>query len=420
MMEQFKQYRNILCIDIKSFFASVECVALNEDPSTYNLVVADISRGKSSIVLAVSANLRKLGVPGRCRLFELPKNIKYKIVKPRMACYIEASNNILKLYSQYFSLNDILVYSIDEVFIDVTAYLKLYNTNVDEIAEMLLRKIKEELGLTAVCGIGYNMLLAKYALDIEAKKNPNNIAVWTYDSLKDKLWPITKLTSVWGIGKGNEKRLHKLGIKTMYDLAHFDIYKLVEEFGILGEELYLHAHGIDISRIQDKDKIVKKRKGYSMSHTLYKETPKNQCYDIINSLIESLSIRLRQDKKMCRVISLYVKYGNSTGLNSFQKQHKLLQATNKERETRKIIYQIFNDDVINDKIRKIGIAYSDLIDDNEHQLSLFDKREEVKLDFAYDKVNNKMGKNTIYKASALLEESQYFSRKKLIGGHNAK
>ncbi|MGL4383176.1 MAG: DNA polymerase thumb domain-containing protein, partial [Bacilli bacterium] len=246
-LNQFRIYRNILCIDLKAFFASAECAALGLDPYTTNLVVADKSRGKGGIVLATSPALKKHGFSGRFRLFELPPHLNVMIIKPRMAYYVDLSNQILKMYLTYFAQEDILVYSIDEVFIDLTSYLSLYKTTPYKIARALLNKLNQQFKLHAACGLGQNMLLAKMALDIEAKHNHDHIATWTYQNIKDKLWPITDLTSVWGIGRGHAKTLKNLGISSMYDLAHYDIYKLVKIMGIAGEELYLHAHGIDIS-----------------------------------------------------------------------------------------------------------------------------------------------------------------------------
>lgn len=421
-MEKFRLYDNIICIDLKSFYASVECIYRNENPFTYDLVVADTSRGKASIVLAVSPSLKNKGVPGRLRLFELPKDPKICIAKPKMAYYIHVSNQILKMYLEYFSSEDILVYSIDEVFIDVTSYLNLYNKSVNDIAQMLLLELRKRFKLPAVCGIGSNMLLAKFALDIEAKHNSNFIAKWDYDDLEKKLWPITNLQSVWGIGRGNEKRLHKLGIKSMYDLANYDIYKLVKEFGIMGEELYLHAHGIDVSKIQDQEKM-HKRKGYSINHTLYKNTPKDQARQLISELVLQLCYRLRKDNKITKTVALHIRYERDSLENKFVKQHKLDNPTLDFKQLNSIILNIYDDDVLDIKIRQIGVSFTNISDFSGQQLNLFTpvhERVDVDLDYAYDKVNAKYGANTIFKASALDKNSQYISRSKLIGGHNAR
>ncbi|MDR1782232.1 MAG: damage repair protein [Bacilli bacterium] len=420
MLEQFKLHDNIICIDLKSFYASAECIAINKDPLKYDLVVADTSRGKGSIVLAVSPSLKAKGVPGRLRIFELPRNIKIHIAKPRMSYYIYLSNQILKMYLEYFASNDILIYSIDEVFIDATSYLKLYQKTTYELAQFLLAELYKRFKLLATCGIGPNLVLAKFAMDIEAKHSNDYIAEFNYDNIDTKLWPITDLKSCWGIGKGIEKRLHKLGIKSMYDLAHFDIYQLVDEFGILGEELFLHANGIDVSKIQEQP-ILNERKGYNISHTLYKNTPKYQVEPIIKDMILTQVERLRNDHKMCQVVALHIRFAHDENLSSFSKQHKLNKPTIDIKEITQAILSLFSE-VEEAKIRKIGISLTNLKPFEQNQLDIFtyNKKNDTKLDYATDIVNTKFGENTIFKARVLQEDSQYFTRKKLIGGHNAK
>lgn len=419
-LEPFRLHDNIICIDLKSFYASAECVTLNKDPLKYNLVVADTRRGKGSIVLAVSPALKAKGVPGRLRLFELPRDIDIHIAKPRMSYYIYLSNQILKMYLEYFSSTDILVYSIDEVFIDATSYLKFYHKTPYELAKFLLAELYRRFKLLATCGMGPNLLLAKFALDIEAKHNKDYIAEFNYDNLNTKLWPITDLKDVWGIGSGIEKRLHKLGINSMYDLAHFDIYQLINEFGIMGEELYLHANGIDISKIQEQP-VLSERKGYNVSHTLYKNTPKYQVEPILKDMVLTQVERLRKDNKMCQVVTLHIRFGRDEGLASYSKQHKLSQASINVKEITSAIMALF-DDVPDAKIRKLGISLTHLksLDDNQLDIFTYNKKNDTKLDYATDIVNTKFGENTVFKASALKEDSQYFQRKKLIGGHNAK
>ena len=421
-MEQFKLYDKIICIDLKCFFASVECLKLNKDPFTYNLVVADTSRGKSSIVLAISPALKNKGIANRCRIFDLPKNLKIHFAKPMMADYINTSNQILKMYLEFFSSDDILVYSIDEVFIDTTSYLKLYHKSVTELAKLLLARIKSQFGLTAACGIGDNMLLAKFALDLEAKTNPDNIATWTYDDLPTKLWPITTLHQVWGIGRGLEKRLHDLNIYSMQDLAHYDIYKLVKNLGLIGEELYLHAHGIDVSKINKQAQLLK-RKGYNINHTLFKNTPKFQTRQLVKELVIQLTQRLRDDQVTTSLIQLYIGYANDDNQPSFRMQKKLLNPTLDLKVLLVIVLDIFDQQVLDINIRRIGLFFGKIKAFEGIQLNIFDinkSKDDILLDFAYDKVNEKYGKNTIFKASALSKDSQFFERSKLIGGHNAK
>ena len=192
--------RAYLCIDLKSFYASVECVERGLDPMKANLVVADSERTDKTICLAVSVNMKKLGIKNRCRLFEIPKNIDYVIATPRMQKYIDYSCAVYDLYLDYFSKDDIYVYSIDECFIDITPYLNIYKKNPREMAEFLLNEIDRKIGIRASCGVGTNLYLTKIALDITAKKAKDFIGELNQESFKETLWNHQPLTDFWRIG----------------------------------------------------------------------------------------------------------------------------------------------------------------------------------------------------------------------------
>lgn len=420
-LEKFKSDKTIICIDIKCFFATAECKALNKDPMTTDLVVADASRQGGAIVLAISPSLKAKGIKNRCRLFELPKNMKIDIIKPRMSYYIEESNNILKMYLEYFSSEDILVYSIDEVFIDITSYLKLYETDAYSLTKMLLDRLRNDLRLPAAAGIGNNMLLAKFALDIEAKHQKDSIAMWNYENIKEKLWPITDLKDVWGIGRGLENRLNQLGIESMYDLAHYDVYKLVRHLGVVGEELFLHAHGIDISVIQDQK--ASERKGYSIGQTLFKDTSKEDVLLILQELVFQVCERLRDDGKVASTFRFWIGYARDENQVPFSIQHKFSESTFNPNDIFEWLIPVYQKNVIDIKIRRLGIACNHISDFSGVQLNLFSKpRDEFSSELAYatDLLNAKYGNTTIVKASALKKGSTLLQRKKLIGGHNAK
>ncbi|MCX4255190.1 MAG: damage repair protein, partial [Bacilli bacterium] len=201
--------RNFLCIDLKSFFASCECIERKLDPFKYPLVVANPNQGSGAITLAVTPYLKTLGLKSRGRLYEIPKNVKYFIAKPRMSLYIKKSTEVINVYLKYVAKSDIHIYSIDECFLDVTDYLKMYKKTDYELALEILEDVKKTTGLCATCGIGPNMLLAKISMDIEAKHNKNFIAKWDYDDIENKLWAISPLSAFWGIGPRMEKNLNK-------------------------------------------------------------------------------------------------------------------------------------------------------------------------------------------------------------------
>ena len=194
--------KTYICIDLKSFYASVECIERNLDPMTTNLVVADPSRGNGGICLAITPAMKNLGIKNRCRIYEIPKGVNYITALPRMKKYIEYSAEVYGIYLKYISKDDIHQYSIDEAFLDVTKYIKLYNLTKEELAKKILKSIFDELGLTATCGIGTNLYLAKVALDITAKKVKDNIAFLDEQTFRETLWHHRPLTDFWHVGRG--------------------------------------------------------------------------------------------------------------------------------------------------------------------------------------------------------------------------
>ena len=240
-----------ICIDLKSFFASVECVERGLDPMTAKLVVADPTRTEKTICLAVSPALRALGVRNRCRVFEIPPRLDYIMAQPRMALYIRYSARIYSIYLRYFSPEDIHVYSIDEVFIDVSRYLAVQRKTPRELVKTLLRDIKAETGLVATCGIGSNLYLAKIALDIISKHAPDFIGELDETSYREKLWDHRPITDFWRVSRGISARLASLGILTMRDVANAREDVLYKTFGVDAELLIDHAYGRESVTIAD-------------------------------------------------------------------------------------------------------------------------------------------------------------------------
>ena len=230
------------CIDLKSFFASVECVERHLDPFETNLVVADPARGNGAICLAVSPKMKMLGVRNRCRIFEIPKSIEYITALPRMKKYIEYSANIYEIYLKYFSKDDIHVYSIDEVFIDASRYFSLYKLSKIDLAKKVMDDIYDTYGITATAGIGTNMYLAKIALDITAKHTATNIGYLDEEKYIKELGNHTPLTDFWQVGKGTTETLRKMGIYTMNDISKTDPRKLYNKFGINAKYLIDHSN----------------------------------------------------------------------------------------------------------------------------------------------------------------------------------
>ena len=414
--------RHILSIDLKSFFASCECVDRKLDPFKIPLVVANPNQGGGAITLAVTPFLKSLGVPSRGRIYEIPKNIKYFIVPPRMSFYIKMSQKVIDVYLDYVSKDDLHVYSIDECFLDVTSYLKLYKKTDYELAEEILKEITKRTGLTATCGIGPNILLAKVAMDTEAKKYKNGIAKWTYDDVKEKLWKINPLSKMWGIGPRMERRLNYLGIKSIGDLANYDKNKLINKFGIMGAELWEHANGIDLSTISELINYKPMDKSYSNSQVLFKDYNGENVKVIIREMVDVVCKRLRTNNKQASVIGLAIGYSKSVG-GGFYHVMKLDAPTDNIQTVLDCCLLLFDRFYTNMPIRKVGVSAGKLTDKDSIQLNLFEDFEEVKKEDnknkAIDHINNKFGKNSLLRASSLLDDSTIKERNGKIGGHRA-
>ena len=414
--------RNILSIDLKSFFASCECVERKLDPFKVPLVVANPNQGSGAITLAVTPYLKKQGVKSRGRIYEIPKNIAYAIVPPRMSMYIKYSEKVLSVYLDYVAREDLHVYSIDECFLDVTNYLKLYKKSDYELAEEILSEITKRTGLTATCGIGPNILLAKIAMDTEAKKYKNGIAKWEYKDIPAKLWTISPLSKMWGIGPRMEKRLNYLGIRNIGDLAKYDKNKLKDKFGVMGLELWEHANGIDLSKISDMSNYKPKDKSYSNSQVLFKDYNGENVKIIISEMVDMVCKRLRLGNKQGSVIGLAIGYSKNVG-GGFYHVMKIDAPTDVNKKVLECCMLLFDRYYTGLPIRKVGVSVGNLSDKNSIQLNLFEdfekvQKEEIK-EKTIDTITNKFGKNSLLKASALLQDSTVKDRNKKIGGHNA-
>ena len=414
--------KTYLCIDLKTFYASVECVERGLDPFNTNLVVADNTRGKGTICLAVSPKMKMLGVKNRCRIFEIPPTIKYIIAMPRMKKYIEYSANIYAIYLKYFAKEDIHVYSIDEAFMDATKYLKLYKTNPIELAKIIIKDIFKTYGITATAGVGTNMYLAKIALDITAKHNPNNIGYLDEEKYKKELWNHKPLSDFWQIGKGIERRLNKMRIFTMYDVAQKKKKKLYKEFGVNAEYLIDHSWGKESCTIADIKKYKPKTNSISNSQVLFEDYSFIKARLVLKEMVELGSLRLIENNLVTDTVGLYIGYSKDV-IKSTRGTKKIINYTNIYSELLKAFLEIYDKTTNrNVAIRRIGINFANVIETENVQLSLFTDQEKIdkerKLELAMCSIKNKMGKNTIIRGMNLEEGATTMVRNKLIGGHN--
>ena len=415
--------KSFLCIDLKTFYASVECVERGLDPFNTNLVVADPSRGRGAICLAVTPKMKMLGVKNRCRIYEIPPNIKYIVALPRMKKYIEYSANIYAIYLKYFSKDDIHVYSIDEAFIDVTKYLKLYKVTAVELAKIVINNIFNKYGITATAGVGTNLYLAKVALDITAKHSVTNIGFLNEEKYKKELWHHRPLKDFWQIGNGIEKRLNKLRIFDMYDIAHTEPKRLYKEFGVNAEYIIDHAFGRESCTIEDIKRYNPKSNSLSNSQVLFEDYSFEKARIVLKEMVELGSLRLIEQNLSTNKIKLYVGYSKDI-INSTGGTERIINYTNVYSELLKPFLKIYDESTNrNVGIRRIGISFDNVLETNNVQLTLFKDQtkidKEKKLELTINNIKNKMGKNKVLRGIDLQEGATAIIRNQLIGGHNS-
>lgn len=500
--------RKYICIDLKSFYASVECVERNLDPMTTNLVVADASRTEKTICLAVSPALKSFGIPGRPRLFEVVQRVKainnqrrqkapekiftgessnylelkknpslelaYIVAPPRMAHYLEYSTKIYNIYLKYIAPEDIHVYSIDEVFIDVTNYLATYNRSPRELAMKMIRDVLATSGITATVGIGTNMYLAKIAMDIVAKKMPadeNGVRIAELDEMqyRRRLWHHRPLTDFWRVGKGYAKKLEENGLYTMGDIAECSLSeygedKLYKLFGVNAELLIDHAWGWEPCTIKDIREYKPENKSIGSGQVLHCPYDFDKAKLIVREMSELLALDLVEKRMASDQVVLTVGYDIENLTNSeIRNQYKGEVTTdNYGRKIPKHAHGTANigrftsssmlivqavmklfDEIVNPRllVRRVNISVNHVISEEDieqnqslEQLDLFTdyeeqqkKRKQEENDLKKEraiqettiKLRNKYGKNAVLKGTNLEEGATTKDRNNQIGGHRA-
>ena len=417
--------KTYICIDLKSFYASVECTERGLDPMTTRLVVADPERTDKTICLAVSPALKALGVKNRCRVFEIPKNIDYIMAPPRMKLYIEYAAEIYSIYLSYIAKEDIHVYSIDEVFMDVTDYLSLYGMTAKELGIKLMNEVESRLGIRATCGIGTNLYLTKIALDITAKHSPDFIGYLNEELYKKTLWNHKPLTDFWRIGAGTAKRLESLGIYTMGELAAANEELLYRKFGIDAELLIDHSHGIEPTTIADIKAYKSKTNCLTSGQVLMCDYSHEDGKIIVKEMMDSLCLEMVDKELETKSVTLTVGYSNKLKKASAHGTISVSTPTNADKvwiEKVTELYEKIVDPVCD--IRRINICCNNVIKEGSeaHQLSLFEeKNEELEknktLQKAIIEIKKNFGKNAVFKGIDLEKNATALERNRQIGGH---
>ena len=472
-----------LAIDLKSFYASVECVSRGLDPLTTNLVVADVTRTEKTICLAVSPSLKKYGIGGRCRLFEvnqkvreintkrkkgflrfdgqtyndsdLKKNPRLKldfiVAMPRMKYYLDVSCQIYNIYLKYVSSQDIHVYSIDEVFIDATPYLNTYQLTPKEFAMKMILDIYNTTGITATAGIGTNLYLAKVAMDIVAKhKDPDEngvrIAALNEYRYRKLLWNHQPLADFWRIGKGYEKKLHKLGIDTMFKLCQCSLENedvLFKTFGINAELLIDHAWGYESCTMKDIKAYKPEKNSLGTGQVLSCPYSFEQTKVIVKEMVESLALDLVNKGLVTHKLVLTIGYEQTENYvgdtmvdfygrvlpKHFNKIIHLPKKTNANSIMIQAVMDVYNRFVNpNLMIRRLNLVAVEVVDEKNRgfeQVDLFSNVDEEKLKKEKDlqkvtlKIKEKYGKNSILKGTDFEKGASTIERNQQIGGHKA-
>lgn len=452
---------DIAFVDMKSFYASVECVERGLHPLKTSLCVMSRADNSNGLILASSPMFKKIfGKSNVGRSYDLPFDIHTRkfsyynakrqglpttpeyvryieewakityIVPPRMDIYIKKNMEIQHVFQNYASPSDILPYSIDEGFIDLTSSLNYFipdktisrKDKLDMISSRIQRDIWRQTGIYSTVGMSNsNPLLAKLALDNEAKKTLTMRANWSYEDVEIKVWGIPNLTDFWGIGHRTEKRLNKLGIYSIKELANFNPDILKKEFGVVGVDLFFHANGIDESNVHKPYKP--KSNGLGNSQVLPRDYIRQTDMELVlREMAEQVAIRLRRAHKKTTRVSIGVGYSASEGKRPINAQMKI-QPTNLTRELANNVIGLFRKKYSEGAVRTISVYYSGFVDESYGLISLFDDVEKIekeeRLQSAIDTIRNQFGFTLIQKGSSLLEASRSVERSKLIGGHSA-
>lgn len=413
-----------ICIDLKSFYASVECVCRGLDPMTTNLVVADPTRSESTICLAITPAMKKLGIKNRCRVFQIPKGIEFIQAKPRMKLYIEYSARIYSIYLRFFDKSDIHVYSIDEVFIEATKYMAMYNNDPVGLAKRIINQVYRETGIRATCGIGTNLYLAKVGMDILAKHSPDGLAVLDEESYCQRLWDHAPITDFWRIGNGTARHLERYGIYTMGQLAMADRNLIMKAFGVDGELLMDHAWGRENTTLADIKGYVPKLHSLSSGQVLFHDYTYDKAKLIVKEMTELMTLDLVKKKLVTDSVGLYIGYSNKVFVPPAKGTLRLPFYTSSGKIISEHMEQLYEEVVSRDVgVRRVNISFNNVVGEENEQFDFFTSTEELAKEKnmmkAINAIKDKYGKNSMLKGMNFEEGGTTIERNNQIGGHKA-
>ncbi len=409
--------RKIAILDMMSFYASCMASLHNLDVQKVPIAVVGNLERKGSVVLAASPPMKKrFNVKTGTRLFEIPNHPEIRLFNPKMSYFLELSMAITRILHKYVPAEAIHVYSIDESFIDLTGTEKLWGNPVETV-KRIQHEIFDTLTLPSTAGMGPNMLMAKLALDLEAKKT--GFAKWTFEDIPSKLWPVSPVSEMWGIGRQTEKTLNHMGIFTVGGLAHANLQSLERKFGVMGNQLYHHAWGVDLSKTGAP--ILEGQVSYGKSQILLRDyTTREEINVVILEMCEDVARRAREKNQAGRTISLGIGYSKNEFGGGFQRSRTIYEATNDTMKIYDVCMILLDENYNRRAVRQISVSITKLEDERSMQLDLFDtqKWQVRELGEAMDNIRSRYGTTAIVRAVSLTEAGTAIKRSKLVGGHH--
>lgn len=425
-----------MCIDLKTFYASVECADRGLDPFTTKLVVADPTRSDNTICLAITPAMKRLGIPNRCRINDIPPGVSYEVAPPRMKHYMDVSARIVDIYLSFVAPVDLYPYSIDECFIYISPYLKLYQISALEFAQRLQKAVLAQTRITATAGIGTNLFLAKVALDIRAKHSKNGIGMLNNQLFKKYIWFYTPLTDIWGIGKGTQRHLEKLGIDTLAGVCTMPKKLILKEFGKHGTYLLEHAWGLECMTIPRIKEYKPKAHSITNGQVFMRDYTYQEVFTILHEMTNESSLDLVRQRVYASGVSLNIGFsvqyarimeGQANGqfkrsIHSFSS--KLCMPTNNENQLYSVFKRLYETNIPHDAtIRRVQLNFTGLLLSDSCAAALpccsNSSTELQNLPQTIVDIRERFGANYLLKATSLRPESNARIRNKQIGGHRA-
>lgn len=408
--------RSIICIDMKCFYASCMAMLYNLDVDEVPIAVVGNFKQRGSVVLAASPAMKKrFGIKTGNRLYEIPPDPSIRLFEPKMKFFLQMSMNITRLIGQFVPKEAIHVYSVDESFVDLKGTEKLWGTP-EETARLIQQSIYQQFKIKSSVGMGQNMLMAKLALDMDAKKT--GFAKWTYEDIPKKLWPIKPLSKMWGIGSRMEKNLNELGIFTVGDLAKYNVKDLEKRYGVMGAQYYYHAHGIDFSQLGEP--ISKGQISFGKGQMLMRDyTTKSDIETVLLEMCEDVMKTVRESGFVGRTVSLGLTYSRQVMKSSFYRSVTLQEPTNDTMKVYEAIKQLFYEYFDKEPVRQLAIRVTKLESQSSVQLDLFDDQKERRQSLAHtmDKIRTRYGATSLLRAVSYTKSGTALMREPLVGGH---